>query len=228
MKKLSIIIVAVVFSICGCDTDSPSEIPVGTWEYDLLVNGVQLGSATISNKVEDNHYVYSFDLTMGNGQTQSNDVIVETLDCKPVKLEKHTYINAPAQQRLDIIAECNGKQITLTENNNKTVIVLDKDYILDGNYFLYQLIKNKFKEGRTIRHNVYDPSIEREDAIPVTITLVGKETIAINSIPYRAWRVDQSIGKIKNIIVYLDDKGVVLKTSISMLNMKLDVIRKGL
>ncbi|GAB4220202.1 MAG: hypothetical protein Kow00102_06510 [Spirochaetota bacterium] len=228
MKKLaSTIIVFTLLTVCACSAQAPSSIPTGTWQYDLLVNGVEMGKATISNSIVDNQYMYRFDLTMGNGITRSQDTIVETLECKPVKLEKHTYIKqATAQQKLDIIAQCNGRTITLIENNMKSIITLDQDYVLDGNYFLYMLIQNKFKKGLQITHNVYDPSIEREAVIPVTIKLTGTETISVNSVLYKAWKIEQSIGKIKNIIVYLDQNGVVLKSSIKMLNMQLDIIRK--
>ncbi|MGB4270473.1 MAG: hypothetical protein WBK20_15020 [Spirochaetota bacterium] len=228
MKKLiTAIFITVFLSVCACSAHAPTTIPVGTWQYDLLVNGVEMGKATIQNSIEGNHYVYRFDLTMGNGMTQSQDTIIETLDCKPVRLEKYTYIKqATTQQKLDIIAQCNGKTITLTENNIKNIITVDQDYVLDGNYFLYMLIKKKFKKGLQIKHNVYDPSIERESVIPVTIKLIGTETISVNSVLYKAWKIEQSIGKIKNIIVYLDENGVVLKSSIKMLNMQLDIIRK--
>lgn len=228
MKKLaSTIIVFTLLTVCACSAHAPGTIPVGTWQYDLLVNGVEMGKATIQNSIEDNQYVYRFDLTMGNGTTRSQDTIVETLECKPVKLEKHTYIKqTTTEQKMDIIAQCNGRTITLIENNMKSIITLDQDYVLDGNYFLYMLIQNKFKKGLQITHNVYDPSIERESAIPVTIKLIGTETISVNSVLYKAWKIEQSIGKIKNIIVYLDEHGVVLKSSIKMLNMQLDIIRK--
>ncbi len=221
------IIITLILSVCACSPQAPIQIPVGTWEYDLLVNGVEMGTATISNSITDNHYIYRFDLIMGNGTTQSQDTIIETLECKPVRLEKHTYIKqAGTEQKLDITAECNGKTITLKENNTKSTITLDQEYVLDGNYFLYMLIKNNFKKGVQIEHNVYDPSIERESTIPVTITLIGTETISVNSVLHKAWKIEQSIGKIKNIIVYLDENGVVLKSSIKMLNLKLDIIRK--
>jgi len=228
MKKLTpVILITMFISVCACSAHAPGTIPVGTWQYDLLVNGVEMGKATIQNTIEDNQYIYRFDLTMGNGTTQSQDTIVETLDCKPVKLEKHTYIKQTnTEQKLDIIAQCNGRTITLTENTMKSIITLDQDYVLDGNYFLYMLIQNKFKKGLQITHNVYDPSIEREAVIPVTIKLTGTETISVNSVLYKAWKIEQSIGKIKNIIVYLDENGVVLKSSIKMLNMQLEIIRK--
>lgn len=228
MKRfIPAIIITLILNVCACTAQAPKEIPVGSWHYELLVNGVEMGKATISNSIKDNQYIYRFDLTMGNGTTQSQDTIIETLECKPVRLEKHTYIKqAGTEQKLDIIAECNGKTITLTENNTKSTITLDKEYVLDGNYFLYMLLQHKFKNGVQITHNVYDPSIERESAIPVIITLVGTETISVGSVLYKAWKIEQSIGKIKNIIVYLDENGVVLKSSIKMLNLQLDIIRK--
>ncbi len=228
MKKLTNAILIIMFlSVCACSAHVPGAIPVGTWHYDLLVNGVEMGKATIRNTIENNQYVFRFDMTMGNGITRSQDTIIETLDCKPVKLEKHTYVKeTTTEQNLDIIAQCNGGTITLTENNMKSIITLDQDYVLDGNYFLYMLIRNKFKKGLQITHNVYDPSIKREAVIPVTIKLTGTETISVNSVLYKAWKIEQSIGKIKNMIVYLDENGVVLKSSIKMLNMKLDIIRK--
>ncbi|MCX8124343.1 MAG: hypothetical protein N3F66_09285 [Spirochaetes bacterium] len=228
MKRfIFVIIITIILNVCACSAQAPKEIPVGTWQYNLLINGVEMGVATISNSIQDNLYIYRFDLSMGNGITQSQDTIIETLDCKPVKLEKHTYIKqGQTQQKLDIVALCNGNTVTLIENNSKTIITLDDEYVLDGNYFLYMLIKNKFKKGLKITQNIYDPSLERENTIPVTITLAGTETISVNSQIKKAWKIEQSIGKIKNIIVYLDENGVVLKSSIKMLNMQLDIIRK--
>ena len=228
MKNIfNIALTIISLGVSACATDIPKSIPVGSWNYDLLINGVKMGQATISNTVQDKYYVYTFDLVMGNGATQSHDIIVETIkDCKPVRLEKHTYIQQGVEQKLDITAECNGKTITLTENNYKSTITLEEDFVFDGNYFLMKLIEKHFKKGTRINHNIYDPSLERERAIPVSITLQGSETISVNSVLYKAWKVEQNIGSIKNIVVYLDEQGVILKSSVSMLNLRLDIIRK--
>lgn len=228
MKRLlSAFAISSCLLFCACTITAPREVPVGTWNYDLLVNDVKMGHAVISNTINNEHYIYTFNLSIGNDTTYSRYTITETLDCQPVRLEKQTLIQQETtHSKINIIAEPKGKTITLFEDNRKSTITLEDDFIFDGNYFLHQLIRSNFKKGTTIQHNIYDPSIEREAVIPVTMTLEDTETISVNSVLHKAWRVNQSIGNIKNIIIYLNDKGVVLKSSITMLNLKMDIILK--
>jgi len=90
---ISIIILSVFFLI-SCKA-TPGKIPTGTWNYSLHVNGVNIGNAKISSKMENNHYITTSEMIMDAGyiKNRTKQTAVETLDFKPVRLEINSSIN---------------------------------------------------------------------------------------------------------------------------------------
>ncbi len=79
----------ILIATAGTCRKGAVEIPTGTWKYRLLVNGAAIGRAVVTNRIVSNNWVSSMDMEMEAGtiKNTSHQVITETLDFKPVKLE---------------------------------------------------------------------------------------------------------------------------------------------
>jgi hypothetical protein len=217
---------AVFFLGCG---KIPEKIPSGTWNYKLFVNGVRVGSAVISNKAVAGSYVITSELNMGAGTIMnvSRQVITETMDFKPLKIETYNkVVNESSTQNINTVATINGRKIEVRSGASKTTVTMDRDFFLDGNYTMARLIENRFKKGLEISSYLYDPSIEIDQLIPITTKVKGVESVTVGDRRLRLIHIVQSLDTIKNADSYLDETGVLVKASIQMLNLKIELVRE--
>jgi hypothetical protein len=227
LPKSYLVFILIILSL-GCKT-LPKSIPTGTWNYKLLTNGVQLGSAVISNKISNGTYISTSELSFGSGKiiNTSRQIITETLDFKPVKLENYNkIIDGSREQTIDTIATFKGREIEIQAGNNKSTVKIEKDFLLDGNYNIAKLIENKFKAGFKQSYFIYDPTIEIDSVIPVSVRVIGTETLRINEKKERVIHIVQSIEGIKSADTYLNEKGVMVKAVIQMLNLKIELVKE--
>ncbi|MFC1669766.1 hypothetical protein ACFL20_05185 [Spirochaetota bacterium] len=225
MKKVSLCFIAILF-LFSC-RKIPGTIPLGKWKYKLLVNGVELGKATFENKIEDNRYVNTTEMQMEAGYVKnlSRQIITETMDFKPLKLEVYNRsINEGVTQEIRKVAIIKDDMVKLMVDKKKYNIRLKKAFIFDGNYFINELIKNKFKKGVKIKSNLYDPSVEIDDTIKATIKVIGIKKIEINGKEKELYHVVQAIENFKLIDFYIDGNGITQKASITMLNNRFELI----
>lgn len=218
----------IIIGMCQCTYTIPKSIPTGEWTYTLFVNDVPVGTAKASNCIVDKQYIIRSELRMEVGDVTNiaRQTIVETLDFKPVRYESHnSIISSGETQEIDTVATFDGRKVTLTADNSSASLTLPRDFMLDGNYFFSQLIEGKFKEGLTLTSNIYDPTIEQESLIPVTITVIGIERIDVGGESRRLIHLTESIGNVKSIDLYLDERGIMIKTVIRMLNTAIVLIK---
>jgi len=229
MKKIVIAIyIAILFFNPGC-FKVPTEIPEGEWNYKLFTNNVLIGSSKISNFIVEDNYVLTSELKLGIGNVSniSRHVIVETKSFAPVKLESYSKITTTdLLHETEIKAIFNGKKIEITSGNKKTTYYLDKNFILEGNFFLAKLIEGKFKKGLEIMASIYDPSIELEKPISVKTEVIGIKNVEIKGKGKSLIHIVQFIENIKIINIYLDENGIMIKGTIEMLNMKIEIIKE--
>jgi hypothetical protein len=226
--SLKYILIAITGFMLVCDK-VPEKIPTGSWNYKLYVNRSEAGKARMSNELVNNHYITTSELTMKTGMVvnTSKQTITETKDFKPVRLEtRNQIIHGKNIQSIDTVAEFKGREIKLLVNGEKSVVKIDRDFLLEGNYFLAKLIEGKFKKGMEIESFIYEPSIEHDEPILLKVKVIGIETIEINGVKHRAIHITQSIESTKSIDTYLDENGVTLKASIEMLNIVIDLIKE--
>ncbi|MFH0974799.1 MAG: hypothetical protein V1874_03335 [Spirochaetota bacterium] len=228
MKQLSYYIL-LIFLFCSNACTSSESISQGEWKYKLYVNGIDVGTATISNKTSDGNFITSqeYSLKFGDMTTVTKDTITETLDFKPVKLENYTKIlNSGKVHETRMISVFKGRDVELTYDNKKYNYTLKRDFIIDGNYFMTQLLKNKFKPGLEATHYVYNPQVELDTPIKARTKVIGSEKIMINGKENQFIHIVQSIENIKdNIDLYIDEKGILQKGIIHMLNLKIELIK---
>lgn len=228
MKRLFILIFFIL-SITSCTGRVPQVIPQGTWQYLLLMNGVEIGTASVSNKQTKTHHISTvqMDMTLGKIKNSTRQVITETIDFKPVKLEIYnTVTNDDNVQKINTVAEIKGKKIILTAGETKTETTIEKPFILDGNYFMNFFINKKFKKGTQASAYLYDPTFETEEPIRVTMTVAGRESVTINGRKKTLIHLVQRIENSKNIDIYINEAGIAQKAVILMLNNRIELIKK--
>lgn len=229
MKKFIIICALVVLSISGCSTFVlPDKISQGKWNYRLLINGVEAGSAVISNRVVGKTYESSsmFSINLAGTSSVSKETVIETLDFAPVRLESYSKIDGGGSKNETVTsAVFNGTKVELVINNRKAAYDIKKKFILDGNYSVAKLIEGGFREGMEVEERVYNPSIELEDTILVKTKVAGIEDVDVNGKSEKLIHVTQTVENVKSIDIYLDSQAVTKKAVIKMLNLKMEIIR---
>jgi hypothetical protein len=226
MRHISrILFISLVISI-GCG-GVPDSIPTGSWNYALLINGVRAGGAVISNHREGETYVIASELNMNIAgmQNVSRQVVTETTAFTPVKIETSNRIKIPAGWKdIQTTALFRGKNVEIRSGGRKTVITLQGEFVLDGNYFTARLIEGGFRDGLEIKGAIYDPSIELDALVPVTTRVVGRELVDVGGVKRRLLHVSQSIDVVKSADSYLDEKGVMVKAVVQMMNLTVELI----
>ncbi|OHD63647.1 MAG: hypothetical protein A2176_05805 [Spirochaetes bacterium RBG_13_51_14] len=226
MKKTIIFLLILLIPAGACRT-RPDAIPTGTWKYRLLVNGADIGSAVVTNAVTGKLYVSTLEMQMDAGviKNTSRQIITETLDFKPVKLEVYNTTTQNGQvSEMKTIAQFNGARVDLDTGDLKTSITIEKPFILEGNYFMNELIKSKFKDGTIIKHYIYEPSVDIEEPVLVLVKVMGREEVEVNGKTKNLIHLGLSIDNLKNIDSYIDGSGITQKTVITMLNNRLELI----
>lgn len=228
VKKLVLLLLLVLLPAASCQKEVDS-IPTGTWNYRLLVNGADIGSAVITNEVKGGNYVSTTEMEMNAGYVRNNtrQIITETMDFKPVRLEVYNTTEQNGQKsEMITIAKFSGNRVDLNAAATQSTITIDRPFILEGNYFMQELIRHKFKEGTILKNYVYEPSVDVEEPMLVMVKVFGRENVNINGKSRKLIHLGFSIENMKNIDMYMDDSGVTLKTTIVMLNNKLELVLK--
>ena len=228
MKKLALLLILVTVSAASCHSRIDT-IPTGTWKYRLLVNGADIGTAVITNEQRNGLYVSTTVMEMDAGyiKNSTRQIITETTEFKPVKLEVYNVTEQNGQKNeMNTVATFNGNKVDLDTAATRSTITIDRPFILEGNYFMQELIKCKFKEGTVLKNYIYEPSVDIEEPVMVMIKVLGRETVPINGKKKNLIHLGYSIENLKNIDMYLDDEGTTQKTTIVMLNNKLELILK--
>lgn len=229
MKFRSIIFIFFITVSISCSS-KPDQIPQGTWNYDLLVNDVKAGRAVSSNTIVGDNYVTRSEmyLNMGSIENKSIQTVTETKDFKPVKLEVINTVTDTAgvsNQEINKTATFNGKEVTLIAGDYKSKFTINDPFVLDGNYFFSELLKNNFKEGVIIKSHIYEPSVEIDTPILVIVEVKGMETVQIGKKSMKLLHIKQRIEKLKSMDIYINEKGITEKIVIKMLNNVFELVR---
>lgn len=229
MKFRSLLSISIIIIAVSC-TSKPNQIPEGTWNYNLLVNGVKAGRAVFSNTSSGEHYIIKSEmyLNMGSIENKSIQIVTETKDFKPVKLEVMNTVTDTAgnsTQEINKTATFNGDEVTLKTGDYESKYKLQGPFVLDGNFFFSELMKNKFKTGVIIKTNIYEPSVEIDTPILVLVETKGIDTVQVGSRSMKLFHIRQRVEKLKSMDMYLNEDGVTEKVVIKMLNNVFELVR---
>jgi hypothetical protein len=226
LKKIFIFFLIPLLSACACRSKL-STIPTGTWTYRLLVNGAAIGKAVVTNARSNNLYISTTDMEMDAGyiKNTTRQVITETTGFKPVKLEVYnkTIQNERASE-MKTIANFSGNKVDLDTGGARSSITIDKPFILEGNYFMSELIKNEFKNGTVIKNQIYEPTVDIEEPVLMLVKVLGRKDVSIKGKTKNLIHLGFSIENLKNIDSYIDENGITQMTVITMLNNKLELV----
>lgn len=226
MKHL-VSVFLILLTCAGACRVKPTAIATGTWKYRLLVNGADIGNAVVTNTVSNNRYVSTMEMEMNAGYMQNTvrQVSVETLDFRPVSLEIHSKILQEGKtHEVTTIAKFNGSAVELDTGEAKSTITINRPFILEGNYFMNELIKSGFKEGTVVKNHIYEPSVDTEEPVLMMVKVIGTESVEIRGRNVDLIHLGTSIENLKNIDSYIDKKGITHKSVITMLNNRIELI----
>jgi len=228
--KLRISILVFIITLTASCKQTPAGIPSGSWNYDLMVNGVKAGTANVTNEKAGDTYILKSEmlLSVGSIENRSMQVIKETADFKPLSLEMLNTVkdnNSGKTQVINKTATFNGNEVSLNTGDYKSTFKIDKPFILDGNYFFNELLKNNFKKGTIIKANIYEPTVELEEPILVIVEIAGYETIDVNGKSKKLMHIKHKVEKLKSLDVYINDNGVTEKVVIKMLNNVFELVK---
>lgn len=216
---LSLIIILLTAS-CG---RVPESITNGEWNYTLTVNGVEAGSAVITNTTAGDRFISStaMYLSMGTIKSSTIQTVTETLDFKPLQLDISNTIEDSSTGNRQVISKkavISANNITLTSDGITAKYIIDKPFIIDGNYITDRLIKERFREGVEIRAHMYEPTVETDRTILVIVNVIGRETITSGGNRIDVIHVKERVEKLKSVDIYINENGIMEKTVIKMLN----------
>lgn len=215
----------IFFAGASC-RETPKTIPTGKWDYDLIINGRDVGDAWVSIKKENGNYVNETELKLefAGVLNTAYHKIIETTDFTPVSVE---ILNKTRTGSIDLAistkASFNGQKVLLEADGKKSEINLGEPFRLEANFLMDSLIKGKFKKGLEFKYNIYEPSIEAEETIPITVKVEGPEKITVGGEERSLIMVRQTMKNFKSIRAYVDENGTIHKMVIVMLNNKLEL-----
>jgi len=220
--KLLLLLIAAGTITCA-NTPAPKSVPEGTWNYDLIVNSVKAGKAIFSNTVVNNNYVVKTELYLNIGPIENKSVYVvtETKDFKPVKLEEYNTITDRTSgnvQEIKKSAIFEGFNITLQAGDKKSKFKIDENFILDGNYFISELIKNQFEQGTVVQAHIYEPSVEIDSTILAVAEVKGYSAVKVGDKSMKLLHLKLRIENLKSVDMYLNEQGITEKMIMNMLN----------
>jgi len=228
--KLRISILVLIITLTASCKQTPAGIPSGSWNYDLIVNGVKAGTASVSNEKAGDTYILKSEmaLSVGSIENRSMQVIKETTDFKPLSLEMLNTVKDNSSGKTQVInktATFNGNEVSLTSGDYKSTFKIEEPFILDGNYFFSELLKTSFKKGTKVKANIYEPTVELEDPILVVVEVMGYEKIDINGKTKKLMHIKHKVEKLKSLDVYINDNGITEKVVIKMLNNVFELVK---
>ena len=222
-SKFLLLVLAASIIACTSAPKNISSIPEGTWNYDLIVNSVKAGKAVLSNNTEDNNYVARSELylSMGPIENKSVYIVTETKDFKPVKLEEYNTITDSLNntvQEIKKVVTFEGSKVTIQSGDKKSTLKIDETFVLDGNYFMNELIKNQFQEGTVVNARIYEPSVELDATILAAAEVKGYSSVKVRNKSMKLLHLKCRIENFKSIDMYLNEHGVTEKMVLKMLN----------
>ncbi len=229
MKIRFILPIILLISTECSSRNMPRKIPMGRWEYRLLINNVTVGSAVISSSQTEKHYISETEMKMKVGKITnvSHQVVTETKEYRPVKLEINNSVNFnDTSQKIVTTAFFRDRTIELVSMGSKSKISVKEPFVIDGNYFMSKLIKNSFRKGYTVSSRIYEPSMEPDETIGVTVRVLGIEKVKTGEESIELIHIVQSIDNFKSVDIYLNFDGTMEKAVIRMLNNRIELVRK--
>jgi hypothetical protein len=227
MKKTMSALAILLFTSVLFSQTASAPVPLGTWNYGVFVGKNRIGSAASVVSFSSGQYVSTMDMTIKIAEAivMTSETAKESQTFAPISYSSSTSSVLKDTVTRDIIsAEFSGGKITLKRAGETKQYEFKEPFVISGNILIAGLLKGKLANNLEMKGMTYSPGYEEESLIPVSEKVIGKESVTLPSGKKDLIHTVQTMGPIRNIHNYMDSKGNVYKTSISMLNMTLDLI----
>ena len=226
--KYLLYFVSIFFFVAGCKTFAPPKsIPAGTWNYKLFMNGTQMGTASLTSAETSVHYISTIvmSIEVAGAQSTTKEILTETKTFVPVKFEAYNQvITNGIVQNMDTVAVFNGKEITVSSQGQIARVIIDKPFVLPGNYLTKALLDKGYVKSSLVEAEVYNPLLELEDTVLIRQEVLGIEIVEINGVKEELLHIREIIVDFQQSDMYIDSSGVPRKISALMLNNLLELV----
>lgn len=230
MKRILLFLFISVFIALPCCRKAPAAIPQGEWNYDIMLNDTVIGSATRTESIEGVNFKSELTMEMGVGTIRNSvkQVVIETINCEPVSLEiTSSMINGKDRQVSRKKVSFNGREIRGEDDGRAFSATIDRPFYLDeGKYFIREMIRKKFRTGSQVEAWMYDPMEELDKPVLFRMRVRGTDTITIGDASVKVYVLEE-VAHYKNVLWYVDEEGVLQKIVISMLNTRMEMVRRS-
>lgn len=227
MRKIFSAAFIFLFSAALFPQSARNSVPLGTWNYGVFIGKTRVGTASSNIEFKNNQYISTMDMTMkvGDAIVTTREMTKETESFAPVSYFSSTSSILKNAVTRDLInAEFTGGKITLKRAGETKELEFKESFCISGNILLAGLLKGKLAKDLEVKGRTYSPSFDEESLISISEKVAGKESVAMPSGKMDLVHTVQTLGPIRSIHNYMDAKGTVHKTSITMMNMTLDLI----
>lgn len=192
-----------------------SILPLGTYEYKVMVNEKEVGSATMKFEQSKGTYIADtkIEMSVSNGPNILKIIqslkTVETTEFVPVSYAASIVQSMGGQkQEMKIEATVKDKKININRDGNHTSVDMPAGVMFSSSLkATSDVIKKKFAAGAKLTYKMIEPAMG-DTVEDVTVAVVGKEETDVNGKKMKLNKVTQT-WKAMTITVFCDDKGVV-------------------
>jgi hypothetical protein len=211
---------------------SKSLLPLGTWHYGIYAGTIRLGTAHSSLSFEKGRYISVNDMVMqrDNGALVCimKENYVETDSFVPVSyFSLTTIISGDKESHSRVSASFSKGTVALKDDSGERSYAIEGDFYITPNVIAVRMDREGMKSGSEYTVRIYDPSVDEEKALEMKEKIIGSELVALPKGKAQLIHTVQSYGPLKNINNYLDDQKTVVRTTLSMLNMTIDLVLEG-
>ena len=234
---LALVCLFAPFALSAADakkTAAPKpELSLGTWHYGVFLGKVRLGTAHVSLSFENGQYLSSSNMTMQRGDGAvvcvMNEIEKEKADFTPVSyFSSTTIISGTKESRALINATFADGVVTIKDAEGEHTVTVKGKFYITPNVLAVKMEKEGLKPGALYKVMVYDPTVDEEKAVEMTEKVIGPEVVDLPSGgKSKLVHTVQTLGPLKNIHNYLDERKIPVRTSMTMLNQTIDLMLEG-
>lgn len=213
----------------SADKADAVQIPLGSWHYGIYLVGKRIGTADTSTVFENGNYQSGTSMAIEKNNKEQiflvREAAVETADFAPVSYSYSTTIVSGSRiSRMTLGASFNNGTVTLKDADGERTVKLDGAFSISANIYSLKLLCAGLKPGTEIKGKIYDPTTDEETLLDMSEKVVGTETVTLPSGKINLIHTVMTVGAVRNIHNYMDARGVVYKTSLSMMNQNIDLL----
>lgn len=214
LKKLFLIFFLLSLTNCSQKIENrkiAKQIPTGKWKYQILIKDQIIGDAEIETALKENNYINRSTLTIKSKKITNKSILVitESKKFEPIKYESYKITSINNNEAISkIVANFKKNKITVKTDLTNTIITIKEPFLLEGNYFLNELLNKKFSQNFSINKKIYEPSISNTKLLNYQIKSLGLKKVKFKNNFIKLYHIKQEIPNLTEINSYFNEKGI--------------------